>query len=214
MPKKPTPADLSATTVRLWGYGRCSTLDQDTANQLHELKAAGHDIKPSRWVVDEGVSGSIPAMQRPNFAKLVNRIAEAQDDDHREVLVVATLDRLGRDAIDVLQTLDALRDMGVAVRVQALDGTDLNSSAGRFMLQMLAAVAELERNLIRERTAAAQARYVSEGGKLGRPAKTSPDQRAAIRRALVDRASGATVSSLAKQYAVSRATIISIRDNA
>jgi DNA invertase Pin-like site-specific DNA recombinase len=215
VPKKLTPsADLPVPTTRLWGYGRCSTLDQDTTNQLHELKAAGHDIKPSRWVVDEGVSGSIPAMQRPNFAKLVNRIAEAQDEDHREVLVVAKLDRLGRDAIDVLQTLDSLRDMGVAVRVQALDGTDLNSSAGRFMLQMLAAVAELERNLIRERTAAAQARYVSGGGKLGRPSKTSPEQRAAIRRALEDRASGATVSSLAKQYQVSRATIIGIRDNA
>ena len=214
MPKKLTPIDHAIPTLRLWGYGRCSTLDQDTANQLHELKAAGHDIKPSRWVVDEGVSGSIPAMQRPNFAKLVNRIAEARDDDHREVLVVAKLDRLGRDAIDVLQTLDSLRDMGVAVRVLALDGTDLNSSAGRFMLQMLAAVAELERNLIRERTAAAQARYVAEGGKLGRPSKTSPEERGAIRRALADRMTRATVSSLAKQYAVSRATIISIRDNA
>lgn len=199
------PAPL---TVRLWGYGRCSTLEQDTANQLHELKAAGHDIKPSRWMVDEGVSGSIPAMQRPAFTKLVNRITEARDEDHREVLIVAKLDRLGRDAIDVLQTLDTLRDMGVSVRVQALDGTDLNSSSGRFMLQMLAAVAELERNLIRERTAVAQARFVAEGGKLGRPAKTTEEGRKAIRKALLK---GATVTSMAEQFKVSRATIIGIR---
>lgn len=212
MPKTtPTPAPAS---VRLWGYGRVSTLDQDTANQLHELKAAGHDIKPSRWMVDEGVSGSIPAMQRPAFAKLVNRITEARDDDHREVLVVSKLDRLGRDAIDVLQTLDTLRDMGVSVRVQSLDGTDLNSSSGRFMLQMLAAVAELERNLIRERTAAAQARFVAEGGKLGRPSKTTEVQRQAIRKALSDRTSGATVTSTAAKFGVSRATIITIRESA
>lgn len=201
-------------TTRLWGYGRCSTLEQDTANQLHELKTAGHDIKPSRWVVDEGVSGSVPAMQRPAFAKLVNRIKEALDEDHKDVLVVAKLDRLGRDAIDVMQTLDTLRDLGVAVRVQALDGTDMNSSAGRFMLQMLAAVAELERNLIRERTMAAQARYVAEGGKLGRKPKTTEAQRQAIREALEDPRSGATVTGLAAQYGVSRATIISIRDAA
>ena len=203
-----TTTHSTPQTIRLWGYGRCSTLEQDTANQLHELKAAGHDIKPSRWMVDEGVSGSIPAMQRPAFAKLVHRITEARDEDHREVLIVAKLDRLGRDAVDVLQTLDTLRDMGVSVRVQALDGTDLNSSSGRFMLQMLAAVAELERNLIRERTAVAQARFVAEGGKLGRPSKTSAEQRGAIRKALLK---GSTVTSQAEQYGVSRATIISIR---
>lgn len=212
MPK--TTNTTAPLTVRLWGYGRVSTIDQDTANQLHELKAAGHDIRPSRWIVDEGVSGSIPAMQRPAFARLVNRIKENQDEDHREVLVVSKLDRLGRDAIDVLQTLDTLRDMGVSVRVHALDGTDLNSSAGRFMLQMLAAVAELERNLIRERTAVSQARFVSNGGKLGRPAKTTDEQRKAIRKALGDRTSGATVTSMAKKFNVSRATIIGIRDSA
>lgn len=208
MPSKTT---TPAPSVRLWGYGRVSTLDQDTGNQLHELKAAGHDIKPSRWVVDEGVSGSVPAMQRPAFQRLVNRILEAQDEDHREVLVVSKLDRLGRDAVDVMQTLDLLRGHGVAVRVQALDGTDLNSSAGRFMLQMLAAVAELERNLIRERTAAAQAKYVENGGKLGRPSKTTEEERMAIREAL---AAGATVTSQAERYGCSRATIISIRDTA
>ena len=204
------PAPL---TVRLWGYERCSTLEQDTANQLHELKAAGHDIKPSRWIVDEGVSGSIPAMQRPAFLKLVNRITEAQDEDHREVLIVSKLDRLGRDAIDVMSTLDALKKLGVAVKVHAIGETDLNSSAGRFFVQMLAAVAELERNLIRERTAAAQARFVAEGGKLGRPSKTTEGERQAIRRALGDRRSGATVTGMAKQFNVSRATIISIRDS-
>jgi putative DNA-invertase from lambdoid prophage Rac len=190
---------------RLFGYGRVSTSDQTAANQLHELKARGHDIKPARWVVDEGVSGSIPALQRPGFASLLSKLEDG------DVLVVSKLDRLGRDAIDVMTTLDTLRDLGVSVRVQALDGTDLNSSAGRFMLQMLSAVAELERNMIRERTAAAQARYVEGGGKRGRKPKTTEADRVVIRERLE---AGETVSQVARDYDVSRATVISIRDTA
>jgi putative DNA-invertase from lambdoid prophage Rac len=208
MTRKP---DTSALPARLWGYGRVSTTEQTAENQRHELKTAGYDIKPSRWVVDEGVSGSVPAMQRPAFRKLVYRITDLRDEDHRDVLVVSKLDRLGRDAIDVMSTVDELKTLGVSVRVHALDGTDLNSSAGRFMLQMLAAVAELERNIIRERTAAAQARYVAEGGKLGRKPKTTVEDRKRILQRL---AANDTVTAVAKDYRVSRATIISIRDAA
>ena len=190
---------------RVFGYGRVSTTDQSAANQLHELKAKGYDIKPSRWVVDEGVSGSVPAMARPGFMQLLAKLEEG------DTLVVAKLDRLGRDAIDVMSTLDALKKLGVSVRVEALNGTDLNSSAGRFMLQMLAAVAELERNMIRERTAVAQARFVAAGGKLGRRPKTTEAQRKSIRQRLK---AGDTVSALARDYSVSRATIISIREAA
>jgi putative DNA-invertase from lambdoid prophage Rac len=190
---------------RVFGYGRVSTSDQSAANQLHELKAKGYDIKPSRWVVDEGVSGSVPAMARPGFMQLLAKLEEG------DTLVVAKLDRLGRDAIDVMSTLDALKKLGVSVRVEALNGTDLNSSAGRFMLQMLAAVAELERNMIRERTAVAQARFVAAGGKLGRRPKTTEGQRKSIRQRLK---AGDTVSALARDYSVSRATIISIREAA
>ena len=198
-----------AATARLWGYGRVSTADQTTANQLHELKSAGHDIKPSRWMVDEGVSGSVPAMQRPAFLRLVNRIKEAADEDHREVLIVSKLDRLGRDAIDVMSTLDSLKELGVSVKVHALGAHHLTSSSGRFFVQMLAAVAELERNIIRERTAAAQARYVAEGGKLGRKPKTTAEEREEIRKLLAE---GVTVTDVAAGYGVSRATVINIRD--
>ena len=188
---------------RTFGYGRVSTSDQSAANQLHELRAKGHEIKPGRWIVDEGVSGSVPALKRPGFAALLGKLEEG------DVLVVSKLDRLGRDAMDVMTTMDRLRDLEVSVRVQALDGTDLNSSAGRFMLQMLSAVAELERNLIRERTAAAQARFVEGGGKLGRKPKTSEADREVIRRRL---GAGETVSQVARDFGVSRATVISVRD--
>ena len=76
------------------------------------------------------------------------------------------------------------------------------------MVKMLAAVADFERDLIIERTQAGQARARAAGTHMGRPSKTTPDQQYAIREAL---AAGATVSSMAASYRVSRATIIAIR---
>ena len=79
------------------------------------------------------------------------------------------------------------------------------------MVKMLAAVADFERDLIIERTQAGQARAPAAGTHMGRPSKTSPEQWRAIRPALT---TGATVSSMAASYQVSRATIIAIRDAA
>jgi putative DNA-invertase from lambdoid prophage Rac len=77
------------------------------------------------------------------------------------------------------------------------------------MVKMLAAVADFERDLIIERTQAGQARARAAGKHMGRPSKTTSDQQRAIRERL---AAGATVSSMAETYQVSRATIIAIRD--
>jgi putative DNA-invertase from lambdoid prophage Rac len=92
-----------------------------------------------------------------------------------------------------------------------LGGTDLTSSAGKLIMQIIAAMAEFERDLIIERTQAGQARARAEGKHMGRPAKTTPSQREAIRRAL---AGGATVTRMAAEYGVSRATVIGIREAA
>lgn len=69
-----------------------------------------------------------------------------------EMLVVAKLDRLGRDAIDVLQMARALAERNIKVIVHQLGATDLTSAAGKLLLSMLAAVAEMERDLLVERT--------------------------------------------------------------
>jgi len=79
------------------------------------------------------------------------------------VLVVTKIDRLGRDAIDIQQTVRALRVAGVRVYVTQLGGTDLTSSAGKMVLAMLSAFAEMERDLIMERTQAGLARARAEG---------------------------------------------------
>ncbi|WKB55970.1 recombinase family protein [Eleftheria terrae] len=193
------------SSPRVFGYGRVSTTDQSSENQRQELAAAGYAIEARRWFADEGVSGKVPAMQRPEFARLLAKL------DQGDTLVVSKLDRLGRDAIDVLQTIEHLSTEGVRVKVLNLGDVDLTSPAGRAMVTMLSAVARLERDLLVERTQAGLARAKAEGKALGRPAKTSQGDRAEILRRL---AAGDTVSAVARDYCVSRATVISIREGA
>lgn len=185
-----------------FGYGRVSTNQQAAENQRLELEQAGHKIEPEFWYADEGISGKVAANQRPAFKRLLGQIRKG------ETLVVSKLDRLGRDAIDVLQTVRLLGDRGIKVIVHQLGTTDLTSSAGKLLLSMLAAVAEMERDLLVERTQAGLARAKAEGKVLGRPSKTTPEQRAEIRRRL---GAGESVSALAKLYGISRANIIGIR---
>ncbi len=151
-----------------FGYGRVSTSQQDTENQRLELGQAGWQI--DYWFADV-VSGKVPAMQRKAFSEMLNKIRDG------ETLVVAKLDRLGRDAIDVLQTVRALADRNIKVLVHQLGNTDLTSAAGKLLLSMLAAVAEMERDLLIERTQAGLSRAKAEGKKLGRPPKIASEAR-------------------------------------
>ncbi len=181
-----------------FGYGRVSTGTQTTDNQRLELEQAGYQIEPDFWFADEGISGKVAASQRPAFKAMLGQIRKG------ETLVVSKLDRLGRDAIDVLQTVRQLGNRGIKVVVLQLGNTDLTAPAGKLLLSMLAAVAEMERDLLVERTQAGLARAKSEGKILGRPTKTTPAERSEIRRRLD---AGESVSALARAYAVSRATI-------
>ena len=182
---------------RTFAYLRVSTDGQTTDNQRAEVEAAGFAVQPAR-VVSETVSGSQPAMQRPLFAKLVDRL-EAGD-----ILVVTKLDRLGRSALDVRLTVALLAERGVKVHCLALGGADLTSAAGKMVMGVLAQVAEFELDLLRERTASGLARAKAEGKKLGRPAALKPEDIASVRQRL---AQNVSVSALAKEYGVGRATI-------
>jgi len=188
--------------MAIFGYGRVSTGQQTTENQRLELERAGFVIEPEFWFADEGVSGKVSASQRPAFIKLLGQIRK------HETIVVSKLDRLGRDAIDVLQTVRMLGDRGVKVVVLQLGNTDLTSAAGKLLLSMLAAVAEMERDLLVERTQAGLARAKAEGKTLGRPPKTTPGQRQEIARKL---ATGVSVSACAREAGISRASVIGIR---
>ena len=199
----PTPlSDTAAGGLqRVFAYARVSTVEQLTENQREQIARAGYDIAPKRFI-EEQISGSVPAAQRPGSQRLLERM------DEGDTLVVTKLDRIGRDSIDVQQTVERFQSEGIRLVVLQLGNLDLTSSAGALMVKMLAAVADFERDLIIERTQAGQARARAAGTHMGRPSKTTPDQQRAIRAAL---AAGATVSSMAGSYQVSRATIIAIR---
>lgn len=187
--------------ARTFLYARVSTAGQTTENQITEVRAAGFAVQPSR-VITETISGSTLAMQRPAFHRLVDRL-EADD-----VLVVTKLDRLGRNAMDVRTTVDALAALGVRVHCLALGGVDLTSPAGRMTMQVIAAVAEFERDLLVERTQSGLARARKEGKMLGRPASLTEAQKRQIA-ARLD--AGATVSALAREFGTSRQTIMRAR---
>lgn len=189
--------------MAVFAYGRVSTAGQTTENQRLELEKAGYQIEPDFWFADEGISGKVSAGQRPAFRDMLTKIRRG------ETLVVSKLDRLGRDAIDVLQTVRSLGERGVKVIVLQLGNTDLTSAAGKLLLSMLAAVAEMERDLLVERTQAGLARAKAQGKRLGRPWKTTPEQRQAI---LARLGMGDSVTMLAKAYGISRANINDIRN--
>ena len=136
---------------RTFAYLRVSTVEQTTENQLLEIQRAGFDIEDHRVVVDT-VSGSVAAIQRPGFKRLLDRL------ERDDVLVVTKIDRLGRSAMDIRHVVDGLASNGVRVHCLALGGVDLTSVAGRMTMTVLSAMAEFEKGLLVERTQAGLAR--------------------------------------------------------
>ncbi|KRB73490.1 recombinase family protein [Noviherbaspirillum sp. Root189] len=185
--------------MAVFGYGRVSTKEQTTENQRLEIEGSGYKVE--YWFADEGISGKTHATQRPQFMAMLGKIRDG------ETLVVTKLDRLGRDAEDILRTVRTLADRKIEVVVLQLGKLDLASSAGKLMLTMLAAVATMERDLLVERTQSGLARAKADGKTLGRPSKTTPEQREDIR---ARHAVGETVSALARLYEISRASVLNI----
>lgn len=182
-----------------YAYVRVSTEDQNVQNQIGEIEAAGYAIDT---VFSEIISGSIPAMERPEFAAMIGSIERTRPPKR---LIVSKLDRLGRDAGDVITTVKCLTQLDCSVRVLALGDLDLTTAAGRLVLTTLAAVAELERDLLIERTHAGLARARRDGKRLGRPRILTAQQIEAVRNRLDE---GATISAVAREFSVSRATIM------
>ncbi len=145
--------------VRQLGYTRISTASQDAQLQLDALLAAGVQ---KRDVFADVTSGSRTAIERPGMKKLLEY---AEDGD---TVVVWRVDRLGRSLIDVLNTVNLLREHGVHLR-SISDGIDPATSTGRMMLNMLATLAEYERELIVERVNAGIAAARQSGTRFGRP---------------------------------------------
>lgn len=141
------------------------------------------------------MSGSIPASQRPAMRDL---LAYVREDD---TVVVTAIDRLGRNTIDVLNTVEYLQAKKVSV-VSMREGFDLATPAGKFMLTMLAAVAELERENIKTRQMAGIERARAEGKNLGRE-KVINDYEVRQWR----QANSASIKATAEHFGISTASV-------
>ena len=177
--------------MALVGYARVSTMDQDLSGQLDALKAAG-----ATPIFKEKVSGV--RADRPQLAKLMAGLKGG------DVVVVTKLDRLGRSTRELLDLIDRISKAGASFRSLGDPLWDTGSAQGRLLSTLLAAIAEFERELIRERTGDGRKRALANGVKFGRKPKLSAFQQS---EALKRRAKGETLAEIAKSYAVDISTI-------
>jgi DNA invertase Pin-like site-specific DNA recombinase len=179
---------------RLIGYARVSTYGQTLDSQLEQLRAAGCS---SRNVYREKMTGA--HADRRELLRMLHRLASG------DVVIVTRIDRLARSTFDLFGIVKRIADAKAQFRSLAEPWADSGTSTGRLMLAVLGGLADVERDLIRTRTAEGRNRAKARGQHMGRPPslKTPAQQKEAIRR----RAQGATLDELARSYNVSRATI-------
>lgn len=172
------------------GYARVSTKDQDLESQRQQLIAAGcYDV-----YADQGKSGA--TMTRPELDACLLALQPGN------TLVVTKLDRLGRTVRGLVELLDTLKERKIAFR-SLTEGIDTTTMQGRMMFGIIASVAEMERELIRERTTAGLA---VAAGKGGRPPSLQPHDVREARR-LREREEW-SLDRIAEKFKVSRSTVI------
>ncbi|MGY1602379.1 recombinase family protein [Geodermatophilus sp. SYSU D00815] len=184
---------------QLLGYTRVSTRKQTTDQQVDALVAAGVD--PARIYTDvlSGVRSDRPGLR--------DLLAYAREGD---TLVVVAMDRLGRSLSHMVRTVEELQDRGINIK-SLREGLDFSTAAGRLQAAIFAALAEYERELIKERAAAAREAAQARGRQVGRPRALSPSQAETARRM---REGGFDVTTIAKTLGVSRATVYRYADGA
>ena len=168
------------------GYARVSTQDQHLTGQLDALKKAGAET-----IYREKISGA--RADRPQLTKLMAGLKAG------DIVVVTKIDRLGRSTRELLELIERIGKAGAAFRSLGDPLFDTSSSQGKLMATLLAAIAEFERDLIRERTGDGRKRAMAKGVRFGRKPKLSDYQR---KEAIKRRAAGETLASIAKSYAV------------
>ena len=181
---------------KLIGYARVSTRQQDADRQVSDLLNAG--VRRDDIYVDSGVSGG--RASRPAFDKAVAALEEG------DTLVITTLDRLGRSTQNMLAFAEALRSRGSGLRVLNLGGGDVDTHTpmGSMVFTVMAALAQMELEIKRERITDSVAKRRAAGKDLGgrRPVFTDSQIRNALR--LVE--AGEPVTQVVCDLGMSRAT--------
>lgn len=187
---------LGSIMGKLIGYARVSTRAQSTDRQEADLLAAG--IRRDDLYIDHGVSGA--RASRPQFDRALDALHEG------DTLVITTLDRLGRSTQNMLAFADELRTRGAGLRVLNLGGGDVDTSTpmGSMLFTIMAALAQMEYEIKRERVTDSISKRREAGKNLGgRPQRITDSQ---IRSALRLVESGEPAAQVARDLGMSRAS--------
>jgi len=179
------------TQARRLGYARVSTYGQTLDAQLEQLRVEG-----CAKIYREKASGARP--DRRELLKLLKALAPG------DVVTVTRIDRLARSTFDLFAIVKQIVDAGGQFRSLAEPRAEPGTSTGRLMIAVLGGLADVERDLIRTRTAEGRSRAKAGGQHMGRPSKLTPQHKVEAR---CRRAEGATLKELAQSYGVGLATI-------
>lgn len=173
-----------------YGYARVSRADQTLAGQTDALRAAG-----CTRIWTDTASGATTS--RPELDELMSHLRAG------DVLTVWRFDRIGRSLTHLLRVVEELQDRGVEF-VSLNEKIDTTSTSGKLVFTIFGAIAEFERNLLRERTHLGLAAAREQGRTGGRPPKMTP---AKVRQAKRMRGDGVTMTEIAEVLGVGRATL-------
>jgi DNA invertase Pin-like site-specific DNA recombinase len=182
--------------TKLIGYARVSTRQQSTDRQHADLLAAG--VRRDDLYIDHGVSGA--RASRPQFDRALDALMVG------DILVITTLDRLGRSTQNMLAFADELRGRGAGLRVLNLGGGDVDTSSpmGSMLFTVMAALAQMEHEIKRERINDSISKRREAGKDLGgRPRRITDSQ---IRTALRLVEDGEPAAQVARDLGMSRAS--------
>ena len=177
--------------MAILAYARVSTQDQDLSGQIEALTAAG-----ATSLFKEKISGA--RADRPQLAKLMSALKAG------DTVIVTKLDRLGRSTRELLDLIERISAAGASFKSLGDPLWDTTSSQGRLLSTLLAAIAEFERELIRERTGEGRKRAMAKGVRFGRKPKLTQHQRL---EAIARRDAGETPVEIARSYNVDQSMI-------
>ncbi len=182
---------MTETQNRRLGYARVSTVGQTLDSQLEQLRG----VECSK-IYREKVTGA--HNDRRELLKMLKHLAPG------DVVTVTRIDRLARSTFDLFAIVKQIVDAKAQFRSLAEPWADTGTSTGRLMIAVLGGLADVERDLIRTRTAEGRSRAQKRGQRMGRKPKLTEAQQDEARKR---RAEGATLAELARSYGVGKSTI-------